>query len=363
MVKATERTELRGMLIATEIGQGWYRLTVATMILAGLAVARFWPVVPGLDELTALIACYIVYAGLWLVVVARALLHGRIRRIATVVIDQLTFGLGLYLGGAYAAALVCMPVSIAIGNGLRYGRRYTWLAVWLGAGSCAAGVVASPYWRSLPAVSAGIVLSIVLIPLYASALNARMAEAKRRLERRAARFELACMTDSVTGILNRYGFLNALSERNARAGQSPGALMLLDLDGFKAINDACGHAAGDMVLMDTATRLARCFRASDRVARIGGDEFAVLLSDVNSQALVEQLAEMALATIADIRVDHHPPLTLSASIGICMLPHPQVLGVDAMLHLADSLMYQAKKSGKNCFRISTTQQAADTLAT
>jgi diguanylate cyclase (GGDEF)-like protein len=362
MVKAAERAALRGMLIATEIGQAWYRLTVAAVILAGLGVARFWPAAPGLDELSALIACYILYTGLWLVVVGRALLPGRTRRIATVVIDQATFGLGLYLGGAYAAVLVCMPVNIAIGNGLRFGRRYTWLAVWLGAGSCAAGVLASPYWRSLPAISAGIVLSIVLIPLYASALNARMAEAKRRLERRAARFELACMTDSVTGVLNRYGFLNALNERNARAGQSPGALMLLDLDGFKAINDTCGHAAGDMVLIDTATRLARCFRASDRVARIGGDEFAVLLSDVNGQALVEQLAEMALAAIADIRVDHHPLLAVSVSIGICMLPHPQLLGVDAMLRLADSLMYQAKKSGKNCFRISTMQQADDSLA-
>jgi diguanylate cyclase (GGDEF)-like protein len=350
------------MLIATEVGQAWYRLTVAMVIFAGLAVARFWPAAPGLDELTVLIACYIIYTGSWLAVAGRGLLSGRTRRIATVVIDQLTFGLGLYLGGAYAAALVCMPVNIAIGNGLRYGRRYTWLAVWLGAVSCGAGVMASPYWRSLPAISAGIVLSIVLIPLYASALNVRMAEAKRRLEQRAARFELACMTDSMTGVLNRYGFLNAMSERNARAGQSPGALMLLDLDGFKAINDGCGHAAGDTVLIDAATRLARCFRASDRVARIGGDEFAVLLSDVNSQALVEQLAEMALAAIADIRVDHHPPLTLSASIGICMLPHPQVLGVDAMLHLADSLMYQAKKSGKNCFRISTTEQADDILA-
>ena len=346
------RVAYRRMRLWTETGQAWFRFCLALMVLAGLGLARTAPAIPGLDAATLVLAGYVCYAGLWIQVVRRSLLPGRVRRMAAIVTDQFLFGVGLYLGNAHAAPFICLPVAIALGNGLRYGRRYTQFAVAMGALSCLAAVTASPFWRSVPGFAAGVVLSVVLVPLYASALNARMAQAKRRLARRAARFELASMTDSVTGVLNRYGFMSALGERGARAGRHSGALMLLDLDGFKAVNDACGHAAGDMVLVDTANRLSRCFRSSDRVARIGGDEFAVLLADISDRSQVEELAALALASIADIRIEQQPQLALSASIGVCMLPHPDAAGVDAILHIADSLMYEAKKSGKNRYRIS-----------
>ena len=350
---AGARAAARRVRLSTEVGQGWFRLCMALCILAGLVFARLWQASPRLDALTVLLAAYVCYAATWTGLVRQTLLPGRVRRVISIVIDQLAFGLGLYLGEAYAAPLVCLPGAIAIGNGLRFGRHYTRFAVAMGTMACTLAVVASPYWRSMPAFAIGVVLSAIVVPLYASALNGRMAQAKRRLARRAARFELACMTDSVTGILNRYGFMAALGERGAVAGESRGALMLLDLDGFKAVNDACGHAAGDMVLVDTANRLSSCFRSTDRVARIGGDEFAVLLTNISDQSQVEQLASLALASIADICIDQQPQLALSASIGICMLPHPDASSIDAMLHLADSLMYQAKKSGKNRYRISS----------
>lgn len=349
---AGARTAYKRIRLSTEAGQGWFRLCMALLLLAGLGLARFRPAGPGLDALTMLVAGYACYAGLWMALVRRSLLPGRVRRAVAIFIDQIAFGAGLYLGDGYAAPFIFLPAAIAIGNGLRFGRQYTRFAVAAGAVSCSLAVAASPYWRSMPGIAIGVVLSAILVPLYASALNARMAQAKRRLARRAARFELASMTDSVTGVLNRHGFMAALGERSARHGQRSGALMMLDLDGFKAVNDACGHAAGDMVLVDTASRLSRCFRSTDRVARIGGDEFAVLLANISDQAQVEQLASLALASISDIRIDQQPQLALSASIGVCMLPHPDASGIDAMLHMADSLMYEAKKSGKNRYRIS-----------
>ena len=352
MISAAVRTVFRRTRLWTESGQAWYRFVVASLVLAGLGLAHFWPAAPGLDEATILLACYTAYTAAWLGVVQRLVFAGRTRRIVTVVVDQLSFAAGLYLGGAYAAPLMWMPASIAIGNGLRFGKQYTRFAVAVGAPACALAVAASPYWRAMPEIGIGVVLSVIGIPLYASALNARLAAARRRLARRAARFELASMTDSVTGLLNRYGFMSAMTERYAGNAPRAGALMLLDLDGFKAVNDVCGHAAGDMVLVDTANRLTRCFRASDRVARIGGDEFAVLLVDINDQAQVEKLAGLALASIADISIEQQPHLTLSVSIGVCMLPHPDAGDIGAMLHLADTLMYEAKKAGKNRYRIS-----------
>ena len=97
----------------------------------------------------------------------------------------------------------------------------------------------------MPGFAAGVVLWAFIVPLYASALNARMVQSRRWLARRVARFELACMTDSVTSVLNRYGFMTVLGER--RVSHHSDALRLLDLDGFKAVNDACGHAAGVML--------------------------------------------------------------------------------------------------------------------
>ena len=346
------KAAIRRTRLSTESGQGHLRLCAALLLLGAIVLMRSLAIGPASGAITTLAVAYVCYAAAWTEVVRRSLLPGRVRRIVAILADQLAFGAGLYLGEAYGAPLIFLPAAIAIGNGLRFGRRYTQLAVVAGTLSCTLAVMASAYWRSMPGVAVGVVLSAIMVPLYASALNARMAQAKRRLARRAARFELACMTDSVTGVLNRYGFMSAFGERCARDGQRKGALMLLDLDGFKAVNDACGHAAGDMVLVDTAHRLSRCFRASDRVARIGGDEFAVLLADVSDQTQVEQLAALALAAIADIRIDQQPGLALSASIGVCMLPHAGANGVDAMLHIADSLMYEAKKSGKNRYRIS-----------
>jgi diguanylate cyclase (GGDEF)-like protein len=354
MVKVGMKTALRRVRLSTEIGQAWFRLASAILVLGGFGLARLWQAGPGLNEITILTGCYAAVSAIWVQVVTRGLLPGKVRRVSGILLDQLTFAAGIVVGDAYCAPLIWMPISIALGNGLRFGRRYTRLSVYIGAASTALAVMLSPYWLGQPGLALGLVLSILIVPLYASALNARMARAKRTLERRAARFELASMTDSVTGALNRHGFMNVLNERAGviRSSRGSGALMLLDLDGFKAVNDACGHAAGDMVLVDTVSRLSRCFRASDRVARIGGDEFAVLLVDIKDQAQVEQLAALALSAIADIRIEQDPSLCLSASIGICMLPHPQAHSLEAMLHLADSLMYEAKNSGKNRCRIS-----------
>jgi diguanylate cyclase (GGDEF)-like protein len=351
MVKVGMKTALRRMRLSTELGQAWFRLAGAILVLGGFFLARLGQVGPGLDEITILAGCYAVLSAIWVQVVIQGLMPGKIRRIVSILFDQLTFAAGILVGDAYCAPLIWMPVSIALGNGLRFGRRYTRLSVYIGAVSTALAVMLSPYWMRQPSLALGLVLSILIVPLYASALNARMARAKRTLERRAARFELASMTDSVTGALNRHGFMSILNERAMCSTPGASALMLLDLDGFKAVNDSCGHAAGDMVLVDTVNRLARCFRASDRVARIGGDEFAVLLVDIKDQAQVEQLASLALSAIADIRIEQNPGLALSASIGICMLPHSKAHDLEAMLHLADSLMYEAKKSGKNRFRI------------
>ena len=127
------------------------------------------------------------------------------------------------------------------------------------------------------------------------------------------------------------------------------AVLLLDLDGFKAINDACGHAAGDEVLKMVAASLTDCVRISDKVARLGGDEFGILLRHVTNERSVELVVEKILGAITGI-VTPRNDLRLGASIGVCVLPHPDLHTYDDILKAADRLMYEAKAAGKHQYR-------------
>ncbi|MGE5623219.1 MAG: GGDEF domain-containing protein, partial [Bacillota bacterium] len=218
----------------------------------------------------------------------------------------------------------------------------------------------SPFWRKLPLVAEGLVLSVLILPWYTQVLSEQIAQAKREFKLRAAQFEFASRTDSLTGLLNRSGFFialeNLLSEVHSKSIR--GAVMLLDLDGFKAINDTCGHSAGDAALKEIGMRLMRYVSNGDRVARIGGDEFGIALVDTASHEDVEQLAQELIDAIASIRVPADPSLRLGASIGICLLPDERFSSSSAIMEESDRLMYQAKRAGKNCFRTSQAARVA-----
>ncbi len=143
----------------------------------------------------------------------------------------------------------------------------------------------------------------------------------------------------------RLGKLAATMQRNGRRA----ALMFIDLDGFKDVNDSLGHAAGDMLLIEVAKRLQTRLRKSDMVARLGGDEFAMLLSDADKPEQMGSLAEEILEVIrSPISIDGHD-VRVGASIGIAVYPDDARTVEDLTRH-ADIAMYQAKDSGKNNYK-------------
>lgn len=162
-----------------------------------------------------------------------------------------------------------------------------------------------------------------------------------RLEERLRR---AAMLDEVTGLSNRRLFDQNL-QRRERAQADQVAVLFVDLDGFKAVNDSLGHAAGDEVLRVVAERLTRVFRAEDEIARYGGDEFVVALHVADSSDALE-LADRARAAIAE-PIDGIPAgLTISASVGIAITEGAAAdQPVDYLIRLADQAMYAAKRSG------------------
>ncbi len=176
------------------------------------------------------------------------------------------------------------------------------------------------------------------------AVDRELREAAVRRERHLANQRVAYLAyhDSLTGLPNRALFLDRLQQAILRSHRDEKglAVMLIDLDGFKEINDALGHHAGDLVLQEVATRLRGALRASDTVARLGGDEFAVLLpaTDINHAELaaLKVLHDLQHPFVADGR-----PLLVSASIGIAAVPWHAATS-DEVLQRADSAMYVAK---------------------
>ena len=156
--------------------------------------------------------------------------------------------------------------------------------------------------------------------------------------------------DYLTGLPNRKAFGERLEQALAAAdGIERGvALMFLDLDGFKPVNDELGHDAGDLVLKEIACRLQQCVRASDTVARFGGDEFVILLADVPLAVLAQTAEEIALDVLQRVPQPillEGRPVSVGVSIGIALYPH-HGRGADSLLTAADSAMYDAKQAGR-----------------
>jgi diguanylate cyclase (GGDEF)-like protein/PAS domain S-box-containing protein len=169
-------------------------------------------------------------------------------------------------------------------------------------------------------------------------------EARRRIE-------FLSQHDSLTGLPNRTrlqefldGKLKAMPSED-----SPLVMLSLDLDRFKPVNDLLGHAAGDLVLNEVSRRLADCVRHGDLVARVGGDEFVLILTDVSSQDEVEALCHRLIESIERPVAIDEQEVFVSASIGIAMAPNDASKAAE-LLRYADIALYEAKAAGRNTWR-------------
>lgn len=163
--------------------------------------------------------------------------------------------------------------------------------------------------------------------------------------------EQQAVTDALTGLLNRRGLYKAVQgmlQRNQRAEKCL-AVLYLDLDGFKMINDSLGHEAGDEVLLWVAGQLRECMRPYDVLARIGGDEFAVVIEGLESPEQAAKIAEKLIERVSVRRHVNGVDATLGVSIGIAT--HPECgSDLDSLLRIADTAMYEAKRAGRQQYR-------------
>jgi diguanylate cyclase len=220
------------------------------------------------------------------------------------------------------------------------GSRLGWrlLAVPLACTLASLFVLGFGWVHPMPAVSAWLAIGCVLAGLVRVTVTFREVRGFNEIKQEAR-------TDELTGLANRRALLARAQRIIASATRSrPAALLLLDLDGFKQVNDSLGHSAGDDLLRQVGPRLRAALRTEDLLARLGGDEFAVLLPDTGiaeAHALAHRLRKLLLQpfTVQQVR------LHVGVSIGVAATPAPAAT-VQELLHFADVAMYAAKSTGE-----------------
>ena len=175
----------------------------------------------------------------------------------------------------------------------------------------------------------------------------------KKLEEYSRELESLALHDALTGLPNRRLLMDRLSLAIAHARRTKGtmAVMYLDLDGFKQINDNLGHDAGDTLLKTVAMRLAGVVRQEDTVARLGGDEFVIALSVLSHADCVAKLVSKVIQAVSQPYSIQGGSVNITTSVGVSIYPlHGD--DVETLLKSADLALYEAKRSGKNDYRIS-----------
>jgi diguanylate cyclase (GGDEF)-like protein len=246
-----------------------------------------------------------------------------------------------------AAALV-MGLAIC-------GMHYTGMAAaGFAAGSfCLGGATFQNGWlaTSIGLFALGLLVVTLVTALYDAHAQSNARIHELRLEQANAELQHQATHDALTGLPNRVLFLDRLGREIAhgeRAGRSFGVLVV-DLDRFKVINDTLGHGSGDQLLVEIAGRFSKAIRAVDTVARTGGDEFLLLITDIRNPADIAVTASKIIAELEQSIVLGGAEVHASASIGISVYPADGT-DSDSLVAHADEAMYFAKQNGRNSFK-------------
>jgi diguanylate cyclase (GGDEF)-like protein len=263
------------------------------------------------------------------------------RRVIGIVHDACANSIALYLGGEATAYFAVIYVVIILASGVRFGSGYLGLAALCSLAFFGVVHALVPFWRTNHALSVNTVLVLTVVPAYMYRLIRHREQTRFELERRATH-------DSLTGLMNRAGF-EAQLDQLVVPGRADQVLIYMDLDRFKAVNDAGGHAAGDRLLLEIARLVRDSVRDQDICARIGGDEFCVFLRDCPLD-LARQIATRIRERIRDYRVTWNGRQhAVGASIGV--VSSRSIEDGSSLLRLADAACYAAKNAGRDTVHV------------
>jgi diguanylate cyclase (GGDEF)-like protein len=331
--------------VASQPDIGWGRLIggavimgagISAMHYVGMTAVQVVPMIqyePGLVVASVAIAIGVSFAALWLFthLGTQSTWRARATRVGAAIVMGLAIS-GMHYTGMFASRFAansyCLSASVS-GNGMDS----RWLAL----------VIAT--------MSLGLLAITTILLVYDAHLESNVRRYNEMLETANARLQHAATHDALTGLPNRVLLADRMSQAIARAARHEisFAVLVVDLDRFKAINDSLGHIAGDELLQEVARRLSSLLRKDDTLARLGGDEFVLVIHELSTSQDAEVVARKVLSHVAQpVRLaglDVH----VSPSVGIALCPDD---GVDSetLLQHADAAMYHAKKKGRNTFQ-------------
>jgi len=338
-------TSAFALRLATKAGHGLLRMACGALVMGagicgmhyvGMTALRVVPMIqyePGLVAASVVIAVVASFVALWLFAHLGNEDTWRVRtlRIGAAFVMGLAISGMHYTGMAaskFAAGAYC--ISPELGTS---GMDSRWLGL----------VVAT--------LALGLLAITTILLVYDSHLESNVRRYNKMLEHANAQLQHAATHDALTGLPNRVLLADRMGQAIAGAARHEVrfAVLVVDLDRFKAINDSLGHIAGDELLQEVSRRLSSLLRKEDTLARLGGDEFVLLVQDVSSPQDAEVVARKVLSQVSMpvhlAGLDVH----ISPSVGICLCPDD---GVDSetLLQHADAAMYHAKKKGRNTFQ-------------
>lgn len=193
--------------------------------------------------------------------------------------------------------------------------------------------------------------ALLIVTLVLSRFDARTNLLAGSVSRLNGQIVRLATLDTLTGLPNRWTFMERMEHaiHASRHHQNMFAILFMDLDGFKIINDSLGHSAGDEILKAFAQRLLHCVRGGDTVARLGGDEFVVLVENLASPDEAAKMAESVLSRMRQGQWSDSQPLQVMPSIGISLFPQDGDTA-EVLLKNADAAMYEAKRGGRSTYR-------------
>jgi diguanylate cyclase (GGDEF)-like protein len=232
---------------------------------------------------------------------------------------------------------------VDIGNGARYGLVNQYISTMVSLVGFGIVIHQNSFWLSHPAVAYGLWLGILMVPLYVMVFRRRLQTANQELQAAYLEMKSLAVRDSLTGLPNRSFLYERLNQAiaDARRFRRSFTVLYLDIDNFKTINDTFGHPAGDTALQKVGAILRAMTRQGDTVARMGGDEFVILLSEI-SIADARHIAD-AIRDAIGAQAGQCP---MTTSIGMATYPECAE-ETQTLIRCADEALYAAKRRGKN----------------
>ncbi len=344
-------------LIDAELDQASTRLIVVSILLAFVSVANIFIIRFGKLTLNDII-CQALFVISFLFTLGLSLhqyfhprqAHERI--VVGLIHDVLvTTTFLLFSREKYASLLFIYP-CISIGHGFRFGERYLFIASLFTSFGMLILFKCGAYWANLAPSGLDMGLIFILVASYTGYLLRDLAAIKEVLKNLATR-------DPLTGLVNRRIVEDQLPHMVAehQAGSMSMGLIYFDLDGFKPINDNLGHDTGDALLKQIGATVKKSVRSDDIVARVGGDEFVVILNRIENEKDLINRGRQILLKIEAIKIVNNKPIDISASLG-CLLvgsrTPKELASAQKLIREADRLMYASKKSGRGVLSVAKT---------